>query len=285
MDLAKRIGGEVINADSMQVYRDLHVISARPTSTDMLNIPHHLFGHIDGAVRYSVGAWVAEAVPLIFDVLARGDIPILIGGTGLYFQALTVGLAQIPDPGEDARQYANELLGAGIQHLRGEAARLDPVAAERVLGNDPQRLLRIVSVAKGTGKPLSTWQANTRPIIPPGYWLGAVLMPDRERLYSKIDSRYEAMITNGGIDEVQNLMKRGLNVGLPVMKAIGVNPVKEYLEGKISLEKAIELAKRDTRRFAKRQYTWFKGRSEGWNYVTSDFEKIDFEGKISQLCR
>ena len=283
--IAKQIGGEVINTDSMQVYSDLRIISARPTPEDMAEIPHHLFGHVDGAVRYSVGAWVREAVPVIIDVLARGRIPVLTGGTGLYFQALTAGLAETPDPGEEARAIAEGLLGEGIDQLRAEAQRLDPVAASRVLGNDPQRLSRIVAVAKGTGKPLSAWQANTRPVIPPGFWVGAILMPERQNLYDKINSRYEDMIQNGGIAEVQKLANRGISDDLPVMKAIGVKPIENYLEGKISLENAMELAKRDTRRFAKRQYTWFKGRSKEWNYITSDFEKIDFEGKISQLCR
>ena len=285
VSLAKQYNGEIINADSMQVYKDLQVLSARPTEDEMDGIPHHLFGHVDGANRYSVGQWTEEAVPVILDCLARGVLPILTGGTGLYFKALTEGLAEIPDPGQSARDYAQSLLDEGIDLLRTEAELRDPVGTARILGNDPQRLLRVVSVAEGTGVPLSDWQKNTRPVIPRQYWLGATLMPERELLYEKINSRYQHMVENGGLDEARFLADRQLERGLPVMKAIGVMPLIEHIEGKKSLEIAVEEAKRDTRRFAKRQYTWFRGHSKGWFGVTSDAHKVEFREKISQFTR
>ena len=285
VSLAKKYDGEIINADAMQVYKDLRILSARPDKKEMAGVPHHLFGHVDGKCRYSVGKWIRDAEPVILNCLARGKLPILTGGTGLYFRALVQGLAEIPDPGPTAMAYAQDLLDAGIDRLRKEAETIDPIATGRVLGNDPQRLLRIVSVAKGTERPLSTWQKSTKPIIPKPHWIGAVLMPDRAELYDKINSRYEKMVMNGGLEEARFLISRKIDPGLPVMKAIGVGPLIDHLEGKKSLENAVEEAKRDTRRFAKRQYTWFRGHSKGWISVTSDAHKVEFEEKISQLLR
>ncbi len=285
VNIAKKINGEIINADSMQVYNDLQILTARPTLADMEGVPHHLFGHINGRDGYSVGHWTREAVPIILDCLARDKIPILTGGTGLYFKALLKGLADIPDPGEDAFKSASALLEQGICRLRQEAEHLDPVSTARILGNDPQRLLRVVSVAKGTGRPLSEWQKNTRPIIPRGFWQGAVLMPERAELYERINMRYDSMVRNGGLAEAKNIQEGRLKPGLPVTKALGVQPLIDHLGGKISLEIAIEQAKRDTRRFAKRQCTWFNGQSEGWFRVTFDAQKVDFEEKIFPLCR
>jgi len=200
--LAKSVGGEIINADALQVYKDLHILSARPTQAEMDGVPHHLFGHIDGAQRYSVGQWLREAVPVIQDVLARGHVPIIVGGTGLYFKALTEGLAHVPEPNSTAKTQSKTLLEQkGIAALRREAERVDPVAAARVLGNDPHRLLRIVAVAHGTQKRLSAWQAMTQPVIPRGYWHGMIIAPPRDELYAKIETRFDAMISAGGLEE------------------------------------------------------------------------------------
>jgi len=189
--LAKRADGEVINADALQVYRDLRVISARPLAEDMQGVPHHLFGHVDGAHRYSTGQWLRAARDVILEVLARGKLPIVVGGTGLYFKALTQGLAEVPPA--DTASATSYLNSHGIGALRELAEGLDPAAASRVLGDDPQRLIRIVSVAQETNKPLSAWQANTKPAIPKGYWRSCVLLrpklensTDRERFIEKI---------------------------------------------------------------------------------------------------
>ena len=260
LSLAKKYNGEIVNADALQVYRDLQIISARPSPEDMQAIPHHLYGHIDGAQRYSTGQWLREVLPVVFDILSRKRMPILVGGTGLYFKALTEGLANIPDPSPEGQARAQRLYSQqGIEALRVEAERLDPVATQRVLGRDPQRLLRIVSVVYGTEKTLSQWQLETRPVIPRAYWVGAILLPERQDVYDHINRRFEAMMKAGGLDEVRALYARGLSVDLPVMKAIGVSQFADYMTGDIDLDDSMALAKRDSRRFAKRQYTWFRG--------------------------
>ena len=156
MKIARALDGEIINADALQVYADLQILSARPEPAEMGDIPHHFFGHISGDVRYSTGQWLRDVEPLIFDILSRQKTPILVGGTGLYFRALLQGMADIPAiPNEVLKQTAKRLEAAGIAALREEAERLDPIAAQRVLGDDPQRLQRIVNVALGTEQPLS----------------------------------------------------------------------------------------------------------------------------------
>jgi len=227
IQLALQTNGEVINADALQVYSDLKVISARPSTEEMQGIPHHLFGHVDGSHRYSTGQWLRQACRVI---------------------------------------------------TRAEA--VDPAAAARVLGDDPQRLIRIVSVAQETGKPLSLWQSATRPIVPPGFWTSAVLLPPRDLLYERINARFDSMVERGGLDEIHALAARGLPSDLPVMRAIGAKTILAYLSGELSLEKGIDLAKRDTRRFAKRQMTWFRGQASDWPVIGTPFERKEF---ISQI--
>ncbi len=258
--LAHHLDGEVINADSMQVYKDLRVISARPSEAEMEGVPHHLFGHVDGSVRYSVGAWLREAVPVILDCLARGKYPICVGGTGLYFKALTDGLADIPDvPPSVIERLKQRLADEGYPALAAKAVEVDPRAAGRLLGEDPQRLLRILSVYEHSGQPLSFWQSKTRPIIPSGFWRGIMLDPPRGELYRRINDRFLTMVDNGGFAEVERLRARGLPYDLPVMKAIGVR----QLEGADN-SAWINLCQRDTRRFAKRQKTFFRKYAHNW---------------------
>lgn len=280
IDLAKRINGEVINADALQVYSDLSVISARPRDNEMQGVVHHMFGHIDGGHRYSTGQWLREASEVILDVLARGRIPIVVGGTGLYFKALTQGLANVP--AVDMARTQEFLDKNGIAALRELAESLDPIATARVLGNDPQRLLRIASVAQQTGASLSQWQANTHPVVPRGYWHGAILLPPRDVLYSRINARFETMVQGGGLREVKALAARRLPMDLPVMRAIGVKTLVQYLAGEHSLEAGIELAKRDTRRFAKRQMTWLRGQTPDWPKLET---KSDIDRFIEQMAK
>ncbi len=264
----KGFGGEIINADALQVYAELQILSARPTDAEMQGIPHHMFGHIDPSVRYSTGHWLREIDPLIIDILARGKTPILVGGTGLYFKALTQGLAQIPKLPDNAMEQAQSLLDTdGILALRTRADNLDPQATAKVLGNDPQRLLRIVSVALGTGKPLSVWQKETHAVLPTGTWKGMVILPKRENLYDKINTRFADMIREGGLAEAKHVLSLGLASDLPAMKAIGLRELAAHLNGEISLDEAIELAMRQTRRFAKRQYTWLRGQMSDWTLI------------------
>ena len=271
--LAERVNGEIINADALQVYSDLHILSARPSDTETAQIPHHLFGHVSGDTRYSVGHWLREAVPVILDCLVRGKVPIVVGGTGLYFKALTVGLADVPDVPD---RVMADLCNLSVSELRDRALSLDPVAAGRVLGDDPQRLARIVGVAQATGRKLSDWQAATRPVIPPRYHIGMVLLPDRDELYQRIDERFERMVDTGALSEARAVMSKGYDTRSPMLKAIGLSHLLAHLRGEASLGGAIETAKRDTRRLAKRQSTWFRNQTEDWPKLTSTTEMETF---------
>ncbi len=283
IELAKSLGGEVINADALQVYADLRVLSARPSANEEAQVPHHLFGHIDSSVRYSVGAWLHDVQPVILDVLARGRVPIVTGGTGLYFKALTEGLAQVPAPNDAGKAQAAQVLSTGIGALRERAERLDPAAAARVLGDDPQRLLRIVEVALGTDKPLSVWQAQTKPVIPRGYWRGLVLLPDRDALYGRINARFDGMARSGGFDEARAMAARNLDPMLPAMKAIGLRELMAIEAGAVSEADGLEAAKRETRRFAKRQYTWFRGQAPDWPKAAGPHDIAAFRRDIRRV--
>jgi len=283
IELAKSVDGEIINADSMQVYGELHILTARPAPKDLAVVPHHMFGHISAAQQYSVGHWLEEASETILSIMSRGKTPILVGGTGLYFKALTEGLANIPEPTPDAVRQTEEIFKTGMEALRAKAEKLDPAASARVLGDDPQRLSRIVSVALGTGKPLSDWQANTKPVIPAGFWHGAVMLPERELLYDRINRRFDKMMKAGGLSEVRSVMSLGLSPVLPAMKAIGVPPFAEYLHGKLSYEEALSRAKRDTRRYAKRQFTWYRGQTKHWFCVKNSNDRRVFGQKFSNI--
>ena len=282
LELAKTFNGEIINADAMQVYEDLQILSARPTISEMQGVPHHLFGHIAGNIRYSTGQWLREVQPVILDCLAREVVPILVGGTGLYFKALLEGLAKVPAISQDVFESVETILeNEGIASLREEALRIDPRATQRILGDDPQRLSRIVSVYRDTGRPLSVWQSETRPIIPKQFCQCAVLIPDRSALYERINARFENMITSGGLNEAKSVFAKNYDNSLPIMKAIGVRQLQGYFAGDTNLDDSIALASRDTRRFAKRQLTWFRGQARNWQNVTNNSDKVVFEGKLS----
>lgn len=257
--VARALDGEIVNADALQVYADLQILSARPTSDEMGDLPHHLFGHVSGSVRYSTGAWLRDVEPLILDILAREKTPVLVGGTGLYFRALLQGMADIPAvPEHIYAETSARLARDGIASLRKEAELLDPIATARILGNDPQRLQRIVSVARGTGQALSIWQAETHPVVPSRFARFCVLTPPRENLYARINARYEDMLRAGGLEEAKAVFAKGYDESLPVMKAIGLRQLQRYFSELGSLDEAVEDAKRESRRFAKRQMTWFR---------------------------
>jgi len=282
IELAKTFNGEIINADAMQVYEDLQILSARPTISEMQGIPHHLFGHIAGNIRYSTGQWLREVQPVILDCLARGVVPILVGGTGLYFKALLEGLAKVPAISQEVFENVKTILeNESIASLREEALRIDPRATARILGDDPQRLSRIVSVYRETGRPLSEWQSETRPIIPKQFCKCAVLILDRSALYERINARFENMITSGGLNEAKSVFAKNYDNSLPIMKAIGVRQLQGYFAGDTNLDDSIALASRDTRRFAKRQLTWFRGQARNWQNVTNNSDKVTFEGELS----
>jgi tRNA dimethylallyltransferase len=263
--LAERTGGEIVNADSMQVYRDFRILTARPSREEEARAAHHLYGHVDAAELYSVGRWLADALAAIAAIHARGTTPILVGGTGLYFKALTQGLAEIPAADPEMRAGLRERAEReGAPALHAELARRDPAAAARIELNDAPRILRALEVLETTGESIVALQAATKPALAPEEWAGLTLTPDRETLYAAINARFEAMLAGGVLDEVRAFAARGLDPALPAMKAHGAPALMAHLRGELTLEQAAEIGKRDTRRYAKRQFTWIAGQMPDW---------------------
>jgi tRNA dimethylallyltransferase len=260
LDLARALGGTVINTDSMQVYRDLRVLTARPTPQDEARAPHLLYGHSDAAVNYSAGMWVKDAAAVLAQVRGEGRVPIFIGGSGLYFKALTRGLSAVPPIPDDVRDSVRARLERdGPEALHRELALRDPVSAEKLKPRDRSRIARALEVVEGTGRPLPDWHHESLPpLLPPEQTVAVFLNPDRELLYRRIDARFEAMLDHGALDEVAALAARKLDPLLPAMKAHGVPALIKYLAGEISREEAVSIGQLDTRHYAKRQYTWFR---------------------------
>ncbi|MBK9081710.1 MAG: tRNA (adenosine(37)-N6)-dimethylallyltransferase MiaA [Rhizobiales bacterium] len=264
---ARRVGGVVVNADSMQVYRDLAVLTARPTVDEQAGVPHHLFGHVDAATNYSVGRWLADVGPLLERL---GDAPVVLcGGTGLYFKALTQGLSDIPPVPQAVRaQVRAELAGLTPQAMHARLAARDPETAARLRPSDPQRVTRALEVLAATGAPLASFQsARTPPLLAAGMWRGVFLGVERTALYARIDARFEAMIAAGALDEARALAARGLDPALPAMRAHGVPGLIAHLRGQATLEEAIARGQADTRHYAKRQFTWARHQLPGFAWA------------------
>ncbi len=265
LKLAQAVGGEILNADSMQLYCELAILTARPSRQEMLLAPHHLFGVADAADAWSVGRWLDAARSAIEDILRWRRTVIVVGGTGLYFRALTKGLAHIPPvPRAVTDRLEREIGAAGELALRPRLARLDPEAEARIERGDRQRLLRALAVAEHTGRPLTQWQRDTEVLLQPGDWRGVVLEPPRAALYARCDARFAAMIDAGAVEEARALAARGLDAALPAMKAVGMRELIDHIEGRATLAEALARAQRETRRYAKRQLTWFRNQTQGW---------------------
>jgi tRNA dimethylallyltransferase len=273
MDLAQRVGGEIVNADALQIYRDLRLLTARPSPRDEQRAPHHLYGAVDGAEGWSVGQWLRTAQPILADIAGRGRIAVVTGGTGLYFQALTRGLADIPPTPKAERSRTQAQYDAlGENAFREALAKVDPASAERIAGGDRQRLTRAMEVWASTGRALTEWQIDTNPILTEGGWRAVVLEPERTALYARCDERLVQVVRDGALDEVRDLIERGLDPSLPIMKAVGVRELASHLAGRASLQEALALAQRQTRRYAKRQSTWLRNQAPAWQRLTSDGE-------------
>ena len=265
LDLAERIGGVIVNADSQQLYRDLRILSARPSDAEEARAPHRLFGVADAAEAWSVGRWLRAATQALAEIADDGRPAIVVGGTGLYFRALTRGLADIPPVPEAVRRAVSARFdGEGEAAFRARLAAVDPQAADRIAPGDRQRLVRAMAVHEVTGRPLSAWRADTRPVLPPDGYEAAVLEPPRDALYARCDARFDDMVAAGVLDEVRALAARGLDPELPAMKATGLRELMAHLRGELSLEEAVEAAKRETRRYAKRQLTWLRNQTPDW---------------------
>jgi len=268
--LARETGGEIVNADSMQIYADLRLLTARPSPEEEAQAPHHLFGVADAADGWSTGRWLRAAMAALEGIAARGRPAVVVGGTGLYFRALTEGLADIPPIPAEIRAAAEaEFEAMGEEAFRARLAAGDPAAAERIAPGDRQRLVRAWEVLAATETALSDWQAATGPALARGAWRGVVLEPDRAALYARCDARLAAMAPAGVLDEVAALMARGLDPALPLMKAVGLREFAAHLRGEVSLEAALADAQRETRRYAKRQMTWVRRQMADWPRVSA----------------
>lgn len=266
--LAQEIGGEIVNADSMQIYADLRVLTAGPSPDEMAAVPHHLFGTVDAAETWSVGKWLEAAMVALRDIDHRGKPVVVVGGTGLYFRALTHGLADVPAVSETQREISGLLYEAQGEHeFREDLAKLDPEAAARIEIGDRQRLLRAHAVAVATGRSLTAWQNDTRPSLAPGSWKGLVLDPPRADLYARCDARLGVMVQNGALEEVAAMEARGLSPALPALKALGYRELAAHLRGETTLDQALDAARQETRRYAKRQLTWFRNQTPDWERV------------------
>lgn len=265
LETAERTSAVIVNADSQQLYADLRVLSARPSAEDEARAEHRLYGVADAAEAWSVGRWTRAVLPILAELAAQERPALLVGGTGLYFNALMRGLAEIPavpDAVRDAVQAAYDAEGEAA--FRRRLVEVDPSAAAAITPGDRQRLIRALAVAQATGRSLSDWKADTRPLLHPGAYDAVVVEPPRERLYAACDARVGLMLANGALDEVRAMLARDLDPALPAMKAVGVPELAAHLRGETTLDQAAHALRLATRHYAKRQLTWFRNQARGW---------------------
>lgn len=276
MDVARHVQAHygrsavIINADSMQVYRELPILTAQPSKEDMEDVEHQLYGVLPASFAGNAGWWMEQAERLLAAALEQEKIPIIVGGTGLYISALTQGMASIPTITAELREEAKALLekiGNDAFHIMLNER--DPAMGKRVLPSDSQRLLRAWEVLEQTGKSLGEWQKHHRPpLLPPERYVPMFLNPDREWLYQRCNARFEVMLAQGALEEARALDAQALSEELPAMKALGVPELRQYLKGEISQEDAITQAQQSTRRYAKRQLTWFRNQMQNAEHIT-----------------
>jgi tRNA dimethylallyltransferase len=260
LELTERLGGAVVNADSMQVYAVLDVLTARPSAEEMRRAPHLLYGHVHPSIAYSTGAWMRDVVSLADSGELADARPIFVGGTGLYFRALEEGMSEMPEiPASVRERWRFELADKGANKLHRILTREDPEVAMTLRAGDGQRIVRALEVLEASGRSIFHWQAERgKPLIDRDSARFIVIEPDRAELVARIDRRFDGMIGAGALDEVKALAALGLDPLLPAMKAIGVRELQAALSGEISMAEAIERAKIATRQYAKRQSTWFR---------------------------
>jgi len=267
--LADKLGGTIVNADSMQVYRDLRIITARPTPEEEARAPHRLYGHVDAAINYSTGQWLRDVGAVLNELSRAGRPAILVGGTGLYFKALTTGLAAVPPIPADVRSTVRGRLETeGVRALYEELRDRDPGTANRLMPNDRSRISRALEVVLATGRSLSDWhREGMPPLVDAANAAKVFITCERQELLRRIETRFAAMLKAGALGEVRKLAARKLDPTLPAMKAHGVPWLIRHLNGEISLDEAAEGAIMDTRRYAKRQLTWFRNQMRDWLWV------------------
>jgi tRNA dimethylallyltransferase len=287
LDIATSLGGVIVNADSMQVYRDLRIITARPAPADEAQAPHRLYGHVDAAENYSTGRWCIDAAAALATARQEGRVVILVGGTGLYFKALTQGLAAVPPIPADIRADVRARLESqGVSALHAELAQRDPVAAARLMPNDRARITRALEVVLATGRSLLAWHEEGLPAsLDPADAAKVFLDVGREELAERIDRRFDAMMAAGALDEVRALAARNLNPSLPAMKAHGVPWLIRHLKGEVPIAEAVEHAKLETRQYTKRQATWFRNQLSGFVWVAPDRAQSEIEKQLKALSK
>jgi tRNA dimethylallyltransferase len=269
VDLAKAVGGEVINADSMQVYRDLNVLSARPQPEEMGGIEHQLYGFVGSGDAYSVGRYIADASVHIGAAQARGQTPVIVGGTGLYFRGLLEGLSPVPEIDPTIRQHWRDISERDGPDILFKALQArDAEMAQRLMPTDSQRLVRALEVIESTGRSLSYWQSIPgKPVLDAERCTKVVVAINRDTLYRRCNLRFELMLKYGALFEVARLQSLQLERSLPVMGALGVRPLLAYLDGECDLAQATERGQIETRQYAKRQLTWFRRNMIAWKDI------------------
>jgi tRNA dimethylallyltransferase len=272
LELAQTHDAVIINTDSMQVYRDLCIITARPTPEQEARVPHRLYGHVDAAVNFSAGHWVADAAKILAEARAQHRLAIFVGGSGLYFKALTRGLSAVPPIAAEIREGVRARLARdGVEALHAELAQRDPASAERLKPRDRTRIARALEVVLATGRSLTDWhREGLPPLLPQGQFRALFLEPDRDELYARIDARFAAMLKAGALEEVAALAARKLDPLLPAMKAHGVPTLIRHLRGEIALDEAATIGRADTRHYAKRQFTWFRHQLPEFQWVKAE---------------
>ena len=285
LELAEKLRGVVVNADSMQVYRDLRIITARPTAKEEQRVPHRLYGRVDAAENYSVGRWRTDALATLEATKRYGRTVIVVGGTGLYFNALTRGLAAVPAiPPEIHEDVRARLATDGVTALHAELKERDPLAAARLMPGDRARISRALEVVLATGRSILDWhQEGNAASLDTARAAKIFLMPDRDELLHRIDARFDAMMAEGALEEVRALAARNLDPELPAMKAHGVPWLVRHLRGETGLEDAVEGAKRDTRQYTKRQATWFRNQLPDFAWVEPQGAIAAIEARLRKL--
>lgn len=260
LDMAGRLGGEIINADSMQVYRSLPILTAQPSASELLSVPHHLLGVHSPDTFYSVAVWLSEVEVVLANLRSRDCLPIFVGGTGLYYKALLEGLAPVPDIPDDVRQsIRSDLRKEGSEFLHRRLQELDPEGAQSLNPQDSHRIARALEVVIATGRPLSLFRnlSERKPLLSNMNLDKHLLMPPRDLLHERINQRVHQMVSDGVVDEVRSFLALDLPPQVPLNKAIGVSSLSSHIAGDLSLDEAIADFQTHTRRYAKRQYTWF----------------------------
>ncbi len=284
--LAEKLGGEIINADSMQVYRDLRIITARPTPDEERRVPHRLYGHVDAAENYSAGRWCTNAAAVLAVTRQESRPAIIVGGTGLYFSALTRGLAAVsPIPAKIRNDVRARLASEGPAALHAELTARDPAAGARLMPGDRARVTRALEVVLATGRSILDWHEENMPAsLDLARAAKVFLMPARDQLLRNIDARFDAMIAAGALDEVRALAARKLDPSLPAMKAHGVPWLVRYLNGEVTLAEAAEHAKLETRQYTKRQATWFRNQLPQFEWVAPRDAREAIEAQLRTLA-